>query len=84
MAMIAPSWCRMYARRSDSGLGPETASELVCPSGKSESGPMSTHRQSSSLSESAAAKPMTGTRMAAVITPPVTSAMPVRNLVRVT
>ena len=44
---------------------------------------MSTHCHSSSLSVSAAAKPTTGTRMAAVMTPPVTRATPVRNLVRV-
>ena len=57
--------------------------EVTLPSGKSDMGPMSTHCHFSSLSESAAAKPTTGTRMAAVITPPVTTATPVRNLVRV-
>jgi hypothetical protein len=35
------------------------------------------------LTESATAKPTTGTRIAAVMTPPVTSATPLRNLVRV-
>ncbi len=81
--MIAPSLWRRNARRSDSGVGPETAIEVVSPSGKSESGPMSTQRHSSSWTVSATAKPTTGTRMAAVMTPPVTRATPVRNLVRV-
>ena len=61
----------------------ETAIEVTLPSGKSAMGPTSTHCHCSALSVSAAAKPTTGTRMAAVMTPPVTTATPVRNFVRV-
>jgi hypothetical protein len=83
MAMIALSLFRTYARRFDSGDGPETAIEVTWPSGKSDIGPMSTHCQSSAWTESATAKPTTGTRIAAVMTPPVTIATPLRNFVRV-